>query len=124
MLKNEQPTPNYRNHIFRWNLLGVPYGKNQINKGDIYTMKKTFKLGEYCAGGIIQVMIPENKNLVRIRNATMTGETIEIRQFRWELDSFKLELYLNELTTSYYASKIRDWVTINARLSALSGVSS
>jgi len=87
-------------------------------------MKKTFKLGEYCAGGIIQVMIPENKNLVRIRNATMTGETIEIRQFRWELDSFKLELYLNELTTSYYASKIRDWVTINARLSALSGVSS
>lgn len=77
-------------------------------------MKKTFKLGEYCAGGVIQVMIPENKNLVRIRNATMAGETIEIRQFRWELDSFKLELYLNELTTSYYASKIRDWVTIKA----------
>jgi len=77
-------------------------------------MKKTFKIGEYCAGGIIQVMISENKNLVRIRNATMAGETIEIRQFRWELDSFKLELYLNELTTSYYASKIRDWVTIKA----------
>jgi len=77
-------------------------------------MKKTFKLGEYCAGGIIQVIISENKNLVRIRNATMERETIEIRQFRWELDSFKLELYLNELTTSYYASKIRDWVTINA----------
>ena len=87
-------------------------------------MKKTFKLGEYCTGGIIQVIISENKNLVRIRNATMESETIEIRQFRWELDSFKLELYLNELTTSYYASKIRDWVTINARLSALSGVSS
>jgi len=77
-------------------------------------MKKTFKLGEYCTGGIIQVIISENKNLVRIRNATMESETIEIRQFRWELDSFKLELYLNELTTSYYASKIRDWVTINA----------
>ena len=44
----------------------------------------------------------------------MEGETIEIRQFRWELDSFKLELYLNELTTSYYASKIRDWVTLSA----------
>jgi len=60
------------------------------------------------------VMISENKNLVRVRNATMQRETIEIRQFRWELDSFKLELYLNELTTSYYASKIRDWVTISA----------
>ena len=77
-------------------------------------MKKTFKLGEYCTGGIIQVIISEDKNLVRIRNATMQKETIEIRQFRWELDSFKLELYLNELTTSYYASKIRDWVTVNA----------
>jgi len=77
-------------------------------------MRKTFKLGEYCTGGIIQVIISEDKNLVRIRNATMERETIEIRQFRWELDSFKLELYLNELTTSYYASKIRDWVTVNA----------
>jgi hypothetical protein len=87
-------------------------------------MKKTFKLGEYCVGGIIQVMISENKNLVRIRNATMQKETIEIRQFRWELDSFKLELYLNELTTSYYASKIRDWVTINAGVRTLEGVNS
>jgi hypothetical protein len=77
-------------------------------------MKKTFKLGEYCVGGIIQVIISEDKNLVRIKNANMQKETIEIRQFRWELDSFKLELYLNEITTSYYASKIRDWVTINA----------
>lgn len=78
-------------------------------------MKKTFKLGEYCAGGIIEIKINNTKTLIEVRNATWEeNKTIEVRQFRWELDSFKLELYLNELTTSYYASKIRDWVTINA----------
>jgi hypothetical protein len=78
-------------------------------------MKKTFKLGEYCTGGIIEIKINSSKTLIEVRNATWEeNKTIEIRKFRWELDSFKLELYLNELTTSYYASKIRDWVTINA----------
>ena len=78
-------------------------------------MKKTFKIGEECAGGIIEIKINNSKTLIEVRNATWEeNKTIEIRQFRWELDSFKLELYLNELTTSYYASKIRDWVTLNA----------
>ena len=78
-------------------------------------MKKTFKIGECAVGGIIDIKINNGKTLIEIRNATCEeNKTIEIRQFRWELDSFKLELYLNELTTSYYASKIRDWVTVNA----------
>jgi hypothetical protein len=78
-------------------------------------MRKTFKIGECAVGGIIEIKINNSKTLIEVRNATWEeNKTIEIRQFRWELDSFKLELYLNELTTSYYASKIRDWVTINA----------
>ena len=78
-------------------------------------MKKTFKLGEYCVGGIIEVRISRNKTMIGIRSASWgKNETLAVRLFRWELDSFRLELYLNELTTSYYASKIRDWVTINA----------
>ena len=78
-------------------------------------MKKTLKIGEYAVGGIIEIKINSSKTLIEVRNATWEeNKTIEIRLFRWELDSFKLELYLNELTTSYYASKIRDWVTISA----------
>lgn len=78
-------------------------------------MKKTFKIGECAVGGIIEIKINNSKTLIEVRNATWgDNKTIEIRQFRWELDSFKLELYLNELTTSYYASKIRDWVTLSA----------
>jgi len=88
-------------------------------------MKKTFKLGEYCAGGIIEVKINKDKTIIQIRNATFEkNETLEVRLFRWELDSFKLELYLNELTTSYYASKIRDWVTIKAGVRTLEVVNS
>jgi len=76
---------------------------------------KTFKIGESCVGGIIQVKISNNKTMIGIRNATWEkNETLAVRLFRWELDSFKLELYLNDLTTSYYACKIRDWITLNA----------
>lgn len=76
---------------------------------------KTFKIGESCVGGIIQVRISNNKTMIGIRNATWEkNETLAVRLFRWELDSFKLELYLNDLTTSYYACKIRDWITLNA----------
>ena len=78
-------------------------------------MKKTFKIGECCVGGIIQVKISNNKTMIGIRNATWEkNETLAVRLFRWELDSYKLELYLNDLTTSYYACKIRDWITLNA----------
>jgi hypothetical protein len=73
-------------------------------------MKKTFKLGEYCTGGIIQAIVSEDKTVVRIRNATMQKETIEIRVFRWPLDLFNIEMFLNGLTTSYYASKIIGWI--------------
>tara|TARA_R110000868_G_scaffold367952_1_gene630913 strand:+ start:997 stop:1233 length:237 start_codon:yes stop_codon:yes gene_type:complete len=73
-------------------------------------MKKTFKIGECCVGGIIQLIISDDKTVVRIRNATMQKETIEIRVFRWPLDLFNIEMFLNGLTTSYYASKIMEWI--------------
>jgi len=76
-------------------------------------MKKTFKIGECCVGGIIQVIISEDKNVVRIRNATMQKETIDIRVFRWALDFYALEEFLFELTTLYYAGIVMDWIRKN-----------
>ena len=73
-------------------------------------MKKTFKIGECAVGGIIQAIVSEDKTVVRIRNATMQRETIEIRVFRWPLDLFNIEMFLYGLTTSYYAVKIIEWI--------------
>ena len=72
---------------------------------------KQFKIGEYAVGGIIKV--------------TIVGKIIKIE----DLDYFskkqvssgtclstdynaywKVQNYLNDLTTSYYTSKIMDWI--------------
>jgi len=79
----------------------------QINGG----IKKTWKIGEYAIGGIIEAKVNQAGTGVAIRNAEYKdNSTISIRMFRWPLDKFKVEEYLNELTTSYYADKIIQWL--------------
>ena len=73
--------------------------------------KKQFKIGEYAVGGIIAVEI--------------TGKVIQIKALDWNSkkevstgttsvdDSDaerKIDNYLNDLTTSYYAGKVLDWI--------------
>ena len=73
--------------------------------------KKQFKIGEYAVGGIIAVEI--------------TGKLIQIKALDWNskkavstgtitsVDSgamHKIDNYLNDLTTSYYAGKVLDWI--------------
>lgn len=73
--------------------------------------KKSWKLGEYAIGGIIEARVMYGGDAVVIRNTDQqTGEMIDQKIFRWPLDKFRAEQYLNELTTSYYASKIIDWI--------------
>jgi len=70
--------------------------------------KKTWNLGEY--GGSIGVQVNQSGTAIKIiADGGETGE-FEERLFRWPLDKFKLEMYLNELTTSYYADKIIQWL--------------
>ena len=72
---------------------------------------KSFKIGECAIGGIIKVDI--------------NGKLIQIKALDWntkkEVSSgsamsddgnteYKLDNYLNDLTTSYYAGKILDWI--------------
>lgn len=78
--------------------------------------KKTWHIGESAIGGIIAAKVSQNGTAVAIRNATYHGnETISVKLFRWPLDKFSMLVYLNELTTSYYADKIMDWVKGAAR---------
>lgn len=73
--------------------------------------KKTWKIGEYAIGGIIEAKVSQDGNAIAIRNAEYKdNSTISVRIFRWPLDKSKVEQYLNELTTSYYADKIIQWL--------------
>jgi len=73
--------------------------------------KKTFKIGEYAVGGIITAEITGKVIVIKAldyntKKVVNTGSVISNeRQAQWKLDS-----YLNELTSSYYAGKVLDWI--------------
>ena len=73
--------------------------------------KKTFKIGEYCKGGIIAVEITGKVVQIKAldwntKKQISTGSVMsDERQAQWKIDS-----YLNDLTSSYYASKVMDWI--------------
>lgn len=79
-------------------------------------MRKTFKIGEYCVGGIIHVKTSSDGNSVGIVNSDFnTNAQMGVKVFRFPLDLFNIEVYLNDLTSSYYASKIMDWIKGNIK---------
>jgi len=72
---------------------------------------KTFKIGECCKGGIITVEIT-GKIIVIIgkewgTSKEFTRGTIASNDF----DAFrKIDNFLHDLTTSYYAGKVIEWI--------------
>jgi hypothetical protein len=90
---------------------------------------KTFKIGEYCKGGIITVEITgkvievigkdwdystgtrrnsDQKNAKEwTRGTILSNES----QARW-----KLERFIGELTTSYYTGKVIEWIESKTKL--------
>ena len=73
--------------------------------------KKQFKIGECAVGGIIAVEITGKVIQIKAldyysKKEVSSGSGMsDERNVQWKLDS-----YLNDLTTSYYASKIMDWI--------------
>lgn len=80
----------------------------------IKTKTKLFKIGEYAIGGIIKV--------------NLTGKIIQVYALDWNTRrvvsqgstgtddhewTYKLDKYLNHLTSHYYAEKIYNWITEN-----------
>ncbi len=80
---------------------------------------KTWKIGECCTGGIIQAKVSQSSYFPSCTTIKIlvkdwkTGEIIHSDIFG-RLHESRLQNYLHELTTSYYASKIVDWVKQNA----------
>jgi hypothetical protein len=72
---------------------------------------KTFKIGEYAIGGIIQVTISENKIEIGALDWN-TKRVIKKELFTCMDSSWRLRVseYLEDLTSYYYAEKILTWI--------------
>lgn len=90
---------------------------------------KTWKIGEVCEGGIITVEGNSKKVAVIVKEwdtsqgYSRSGNQSKAKEFkRLEVDSNdedayrKLEWFISEVSTSYWASTIMDWVEANCKL--------
>lgn len=80
---------------------------------------KTFKIGESCVGGIIQIKVSEGTYFPQ-------GTTIKVLVKEWNsgavihsnifgrIHESRLVNHLHDMTTSYYASMIMEWIKENA----------
>jgi hypothetical protein len=91
--------------------------------------KKTFKIGEYCAGGVISVEITGKKVAVIQRNwdfskgakrGSSQANAPELDRITVNADesgSFRaVDDFLHNITTSYYAGQVLDYIESNVRL--------
>lgn len=76
--------------------------------------KKTFKIGEYAVGGIIQVCTTSNSITIDAlewnSKQKIMGREFQVRAMNV---SYEINNYLNELTSSYYADKVMDFIKEN-----------
>ena len=72
---------------------------------------KSFKIGEYAIGGIIKVNINVMVILVKALDYYSKKEVMSGSVMSDEYDAKrKLNNFLHELTSSYYAGKVMEWI--------------
>jgi len=81
--------------------------------------KKTFKIGEYAKGGIINVETTKNKIIIKVidmfgDDGEIASQTSIFNEHDVKVNCDNLERrvteFLNEITTSYYTEKIKAWI--------------
>lgn len=83
---------------------------------------KKFKIGEYAVGGIIQVEIKGKVLSVKALDYNSQKEVVGGSIMTNEDDAYwKVTSYLNELTSSYYADKIMEYIKSKTELNNSSG---
>ncbi len=88
---------------------------------------KTFKIGESCVGGIITAEVSKTKIIIINKQWDMSKGTrrssdqtnakelqrasfeIGVNKFNFDLE-YKVERFLNELTTSYHGGVVIEWL--------------
>ena len=79
--------------------------------------KKSFKIGEYAVGGIIQVELKGKMLSVKALDYYSKNEVVSGSILTDEYDAYwKTMNYLNELTSSYYADKIMEFIKSKTQL--------
>ena len=72
--------------------------------------KKTWKIGEYAKGGIIQSIVIGD-TITILGKEWVSKEVFTKLTVRNSGDAYReLSNFLNDLTTNYYSDKIMDWV--------------
>ena len=80
---------------------------------------KTFKIGESCVGGIIQIKVsegtcfPQGTTIKVLVKEWKSGEVIHSNIFG-RIHESRLVNHLHDMTTSYHASIIMEWIKENA----------
>lgn len=88
---------------------------------------KTFKIGEYCKGGVITAQVNDKEVIIIAKDWDTTAgykkssNQSNAKEFDRETVSLedsqihqKLSRFLNDLTTHYYSEQVLDWVEANS----------
>jgi len=91
--------------------------------------KKTWKIGEYCKGGIITVEIKNDTVHVIAKDwdtsagwskGSNQSNAKEFDRHSVHVDNVKndynLVVFLNDLTTHYYAEQVLDWIKLQVKV--------
>ena len=79
-------------------------------------MKKTFKIGEYVVGGIIEVEAGNNDITISFKDY-FTKELVINKTFKINNDCIKdIQFYIEENGTCYYADKVTQYIKDNVTL--------
>lgn len=86
-----------------------PKKMDEMAAGNMKT--KVFKIGEYAKGGIIKLVISSKAIQIEALDWN-TKQPIESKSFMIDEPNveIKIDEFLNDLTSSYYAGKIMDWI--------------
>jgi hypothetical protein len=74
-------------------------------------MQKTFRIGEYALGGIIKLIVDKNARITIQNRDWDDGSLVQAKTFDF-VDKFKVQMYLEEVTSSYYADKVMNWIYV------------
>lgn len=80
-------------------------------------MKKTFKIGEYVVGGIIEVISNKEKITINFKDY-FSKELILSKIFNIDNNNVlnNIDTFISENGTSYYADKITQYIKDNIKL--------
>jgi hypothetical protein len=72
--------------------------------------KKTFKIGEYCKGGVISVDATQQRIVVTI--SYPNGTILNQGNFNPSLPDEKrrMDFFINDHTTAFYTDKVMKWI--------------